>query len=157
MQTGAPLSARRLHTRGTRDEQTRPGLMPPSVWKTNFPTFASSVMDSPGPLAKREGLMWERRGPGSVGSSGSTREMGFEVSEQERGREGAERARAHLARAESELEAAQRFVDPGGGGEAELALARALANARASVADAMETVRMTLGEQDARYDDGPLP
>ena len=113
MQTGAPLSARRLHTRGTRDEQTRPGLMPPSVWKTNFPTFASSVMDSPGPLAKREGLMWERRGPGSVGSSGSTREMGFEVSEQERGREEAERARAHLARAESELEAAQRFVDPG--------------------------------------------
>ena len=88
MQTGAPLSARRLHTRGTREEQTRPGLMPPSVWKTNFPTFASSVMDSPGPLAKREGLMRERRGPGSVGSSGSTREMGFEVSEQERGREG---------------------------------------------------------------------
>ena len=79
------------------------------------------------------------------------------MSEQERGREGAERARAHLARAESELEAAQRFVDSGGGGEAELALARALANARASVADAMETVRMTLGEQDAREDDGPLP
>ena len=101
--------------------------------------------------------MWERRGPGRVGSSGSTREMGFEVSEQERGREGAERARAHLARAESELEAAQRFVDPGGGGEAELALARALANASASVADAMETVRMTLGEQGAREDDGPLP
>ena len=81
------------------------------------------------------------------------------MSEQELGREAAERARAHLARAESELEAAQRFVDPGGGGEAELALAlaRALANARASVADAMETVRKTLGEQDAREDDGPLP
>jgi hypothetical protein len=46
------------------------------------------------------------------------------VSEQERGREGAERARAHLARAESELEAAQRFVEPEGGGEADLALAR---------------------------------
>ena len=57
--------------------------------------------------------MWERRGPGSVGSSGSTREMGFEVSEQERGREGAERARAHLARAESELEAAQASSTPG--------------------------------------------
>ena len=97
--------------------------------------------------------MWERRGSGSVGSSGSTREIRFEVSEQERGREGAERARAHLARAESELEAAQRFVDPGGGGETELALARALANARASVAEAMETVRMTLGEQDAREDE----
>jgi hypothetical protein len=67
---------------------------------------------------------------------------------------GAERARAHLARAQSELEAAQRFVD--GGGEAELALARALANARMSVANAMETVRMTLGEQDAREDDGSL-
>ena len=75
------------------------------------------------------------------------------MSEQERGREAAERARAHLARAESELEAAQRFVDPGGGGETELALARALANARASVAEAMETVRMTLGEQDAREDE----
>ncbi len=75
------------------------------------------------------------------------------MSEQELGREAAERARAHLARAESELEAAQRFVDPGGGGETELALARALANARASVAEAMETVRMTLGEQDAREDE----
>jgi hypothetical protein len=78
------------------------------------------------------------------------------VSEQERGREGAERAQAHLARAESELEAAQQFVDPGGGGETDLVLARAIANARANVADAMETVRMTLGEQDAREDDGPL-
>ena len=84
---------------------------------------------------------------------GSTSEERFEVSEQERGREAAERARAHLARAQSELEAAQRFVDPGGGGETELALARALANARASVAEAMETVRMTLGEQDAREDE----
>jgi hypothetical protein len=37
----------------------------------------------------------------------------------------AERARADLARAQSELEAAQRFVDPGGG-ESELALAGAL-------------------------------
>lgn len=97
-----------------------------------------------------------RGGPGSVGSSGSTREERFKVSEQERGRMAAERARAHLARAQSELEAAQRFVDPGGGGETELALAGALANARASVADAMETVRMTLGKQDARDDDGPL-
>ena len=78
------------------------------------------------------------------------------MSEQERGREGAERARAYLARAHSELEAAQRFVEPGGGGETDLALARALANARANVADAMETVRKTLGAQDAREDDGPL-
>jgi hypothetical protein len=78
------------------------------------------------------------------------------VSEQERGREGAERARAHLARAHSELEAAQRFVEPGGGGETDLALARVLANARANVADAIETVRKTLGAQDAREDEGPL-
>ena len=78
------------------------------------------------------------------------------MSEQERGREGAERARAHLARAKSELDAAQRFVEPGGGGETDLALARALANARANVADAIETVRKTLGAQDAREDDGPL-
>jgi ABC-type hemin transport system ATPase subunit len=85
-----------------------------------------------------------------------TREERFEVSEQERSREGAERARAHLARAESELEAAQRFVELGGGGETDLALARALANARANVADAMETVRKTLGAQDAREDDEPL-
>ncbi len=78
------------------------------------------------------------------------------MSEQERGREGAERARAHLARANSELEAAQRFVEPGGGGETDLALARALANARANVPDAIERVRKTLGAQDAREDDGPL-
>jgi hypothetical protein len=77
------------------------------------------------------------------------------VSEQERGRMAAERARAHLARAQSELQAAQRFVDPEGGGETEHALARALALALASVADAMETVRMTLGAQDARDDNGP--
>ena len=68
---------------------------------------------------------------------------------------GTEWAGAHLARAHSELEAAQRFVEPVGGGETDLALARALANARANVADAMETVRMTLGEQDARDDNGP--
>ena len=77
------------------------------------------------------------------------------MSEQARGREAAERARAHLARAQSELEAAQRFVDPGVGGETELALGGALANARARVADALETVRKTLGEQDARDEDRP--
>ncbi len=77
------------------------------------------------------------------------------MSEQERARMAAERASAHLARAESELEAAQRFVDPGGGGETELALARAIASARACVAAARETVSVTLGAQDARRDDGP--
>ena len=78
------------------------------------------------------------------------------MAEQERGREGAERAQPHLGSALSELEAAHRFVDHGGGGESEPALARSLANARASVAEAMETVRMTLGAQDARQDEGPL-
>jgi len=70
------------------------------------------------------------------------------MSEEQHSRMAAERASAHLARAESELEAAQRFVDPGGGGETELALARAIASARACVSDARETVRLTLGEQD---------
>jgi hypothetical protein len=51
----------------------------------------------PGPL--REGLMRVRRGPGSVGPSGPITEERFKVSEQERGRMAAERARAHLARA----------------------------------------------------------
>ncbi len=72
------------------------------------------------------------------------------MSEQEHGRIAAERASAHLARAESELEAAQQFVDPGGGGETELALARAIASARACVQDAAETVRKTIEEQDTR-------
>src|SRR5688500_7987219 len=39
MQTGAPLSARRLYMRRTREEQTRPGLMPPSVWRTHSANF----------------------------------------------------------------------------------------------------------------------
>ena len=69
---------------------------------------------------------------------------------------GTEWAGAHLARAHSELEAAQRFVEPVGGGETDLTLARALANARANVADAIETVRKSLGAQDVREDDGPL-
>ena len=72
------------------------------------------------------------------------------MSEQERGRMAAERANAHLARAESELEAAQQFVDPGGGGETELALARAIASARACVQEAAETVQKTIEEQDTR-------
>ena len=47
----------------------------------------------------------------------------------------------HLSRAEAELKAAQRFLPPAGEvrGE-ELAVARALANARDAVADALETV-----------------
>ena len=57
-----------------------------------------------------------------------------------------ERMRAHLARAESELESAQRFLDPKTDEEAELDVVRAVANARTSVGDALETIRSMLGE-----------
>jgi hypothetical protein len=61
-------------------------------------------------------------------------------------RQSIEQMRAHLARAESELQAAQRFVDPNTSDEAELDVARALANARVSVGDALETLRL-MGER----------
>jgi cob(I)alamin adenosyltransferase len=54
--------------------------------------------------------------------------------------------RAHLARAESELEATQRFLDPKTRDEAELDVVRAVANARLSVGDALETVKLMMGE-----------
>lgn len=53
-----------------------------------------------------------------------------------------EHIRTHLARAESELEATQRFLDPRTEDEAELDLVRAVANARLSVSDALETLRL---------------
>src|SRR5215210_1518863 len=157
-----------IHRRGS--FSGLPGIRQREVSRAS-PKFANEVGGTPlqtcciGRLPLQRSV-WERRRSMSAEENkalvrrwfeGSTREERFEVSEQERGREAAERARAHLARAQSELEAAQRFVEPRGGGDTELALARALANARASVAEAMETVRTTLGEQDARYDDGPLP
>ena len=57
-----------------------------------------------------------------------------------------ERMRTHLARAESELEATQRFLDPKTRDEAELDVVRAVANARLSVDDALETVKLMMGE-----------
>jgi hypothetical protein len=57
-----------------------------------------------------------------------------------------EHMRAHLARADGELEAALRFLDPKTDGEAEIDLVRAVANARTSVGDALETIRARLGE-----------
>ena len=57
-----------------------------------------------------------------------------------------ERMRTRLARAESELEAAQRFLDPKTGDLAEQDVVRAVANARLSVSDALETLRMMVGE-----------
>ena len=66
---------------------------------------------------------------------------------EERGRRMAmEHMRAHLARADSELEGALRFVDPKTDDEAELDLVRAVASARTSVGDALETIRARLGE-----------
>ncbi len=50
--------------------------------------------------------------------------------------------RAHLARAESELEAAQRFLNPKTRDEAELDAVRAVANGRLSVSDALESLEM---------------
>jgi hypothetical protein len=60
-----------------------------------------------------------------------------------------EQMRAHLARADSELEAALRFLDPKTDEETEIALVRAIANARTSVGDALETIRARLGEPPA--------
>jgi hypothetical protein len=57
-----------------------------------------------------------------------------------------EQMRAHLARADSELEAALRFVDPRTDDEAEIDLVRAIANARTLVRDALETIRARLEE-----------
>jgi hypothetical protein len=54
--------------------------------------------------------------------------------------------RAHLARADSDLEAALRFLDPRTDDEDELDLVRAVANARTSVGDALETIRARWGE-----------
>jgi hypothetical protein len=48
--------------------------------------------------------------------------------------------------AEGELEATQRFLDPKSRDEAELDVVRAVANARLSVSDALETVKLMMGE-----------
>ncbi len=68
------------------------------------------------------------------------------VDEHGRSKMAMEHIRAHLARADSELEATQRFLDPKTDDEAEIDLVRAVANARTSVGDALETIRMRLGE-----------
>jgi hypothetical protein len=57
-----------------------------------------------------------------------------------------EQMRAHLTRADRELEAALRFLNPRTNDEAEMDLVRAVANARTSVGDALETIRARLGE-----------
>jgi hypothetical protein len=70
--------------------------------------------------------------------------LGAEVSEHYH-RLTIEKMRAHLARAESELEAAQRFLNPKTRDEAELDVVRAVANGRLSVGDALETLKL-MGE-----------
>jgi hypothetical protein len=57
-----------------------------------------------------------------------------------------ENLRARLARADLELDAAMRLLDPKADDEAEIDLVRAIANARTSVGDALETIRAKLGE-----------
>jgi hypothetical protein len=68
------------------------------------------------------------------------------MAEQQGHRMAMERMRAHLARADYELEAVLRFLDPKSTDEDEIALVRATANARTSVGDALETIRARLGE-----------
>jgi hypothetical protein len=57
-----------------------------------------------------------------------------------------ERLREHLSRADGELEAAQRFLDPGTLDEDEVALVKAITDARTLVGDALETARWRLEE-----------
>ncbi len=57
-----------------------------------------------------------------------------------------ERMREHLARADSELEAAQHFLAPDSAEGAEIDLVRAVTNARVTLGDALETVRLRLGD-----------
>ena len=57
-----------------------------------------------------------------------------------------ERMREHVARADSKLEAAQHFLAPSADSGAEIDLVRAVANARVALGDALETVRLRLGD-----------
>ena len=59
-----------------------------------------------------------------------------------------ERMREHLVRADSELEAAQHFLDPGSAGGDEMDLIRSVSVARVAVEDALEAVRLRVGESD---------
>jgi hypothetical protein len=63
--------------------------------------------------------------------------------------------RTHLARAESELQSAQRFLDVPAEGKTDLVLARSIANARTSINDAMDTIQQRLSERGASQNPGP--
>jgi hypothetical protein len=55
--------------------------------------------------------------------------------------------RAHLARAGREIQSARQFLETPEGKGTNLALARALANATASIDDAMDTIEQSLSER----------
>ena len=55
--------------------------------------------------------------------------------------------RSHLARAGREIKSARQFLETPTRGGTNLALARALANATASIDDAMDTIQHGLSEQ----------
>ena len=57
-----------------------------------------------------------------------------------------ERLGERLAHADSELEAAQHFLAPRSTEESEMDIVRAVSNARAAVGDALDAVRLRLGE-----------
>lgn len=59
-----------------------------------------------------------------------------------------ERMREHLFRADGALEVAQQFLDLGSAERTEMDLIRAVAAARIAVADALEAVRLRVGERD---------
>ena len=61
--------------------------------------------------------------------------------------EAMEQTRTHLAPADSELEAALRFLDPKTEDELERDVVRAVASARTSVGDALETIRAGCGSK----------
>ncbi len=60
-----------------------------------------------------------------------------------------ERLRNNLARADNELRDAQHFLDRESAEEAEMDLVHAVAAARLAVANALERVRVRLGEPEA--------
>jgi hypothetical protein len=55
--------------------------------------------------------------------------------------------RAHLARAGREIRSARQYLETPAGRDTNLALAKALANATASIDDAMDTIEHSLSEQ----------
>jgi hypothetical protein len=84
----------------------------------------------------------QRRGPESRGLFLRPRKIA--IMDEHPKRRSIEQLRAHLARADSELKAAQRLLDPRPADEFEMDLMRAMSNARTSVDDALETIRAQL-------------